>query len=100
MELRKDSNEVVVGYKDKTFKKSLTAIDLNWIAVEKLTAPMNVTAKIRSTQQPTEATITPIDEDRVKVEFDEYQKSIAIGQSVVYYDGDNVVGGGIIDTVE
>ena len=100
LELRKDTNEVVVGYKDKTFKKSLNAIDLNWISIEKLTEPMKVTAKIRSTQQPTEATITPIDNDTVKVEFDEYQKSIAIGQSVVFYNGDDVVGGGIIDSVE
>ena len=100
LELRKDTNEVVVGYKDKTFKKSLYAIDLNWISIDKLTEPMKITAKIRSTQQPTEATIIPIDEDRIKVEFDDYQKSIAIGQSVVFYNGDDVVGGGIIDSVE
>lgn len=100
LELRKDTNEVVVGYRDKTFKKILNAIELNWISIEKLTEPMKVTAKIRSTQQPTEATITPIDNDTVRVEFDEYQKSIAIGQSVVFYDDDKVVGGGIIDSVE
>ena len=100
LELKKDTNEVVVGYRDKTFKKSLTAIDLNWISIENLTEPMKVTAKIRSTQQPTEATITPVDNDTVRVEFDEYQKSIAIGQSVVFYNGDDVVGGGIIDSVE
>lgn len=100
LELRKDTNEVVVGYKDKTFKKALNAVELNWISIEKLTEPMKVTAKIRSTQQPTEATITPMDDDTVRVEFDEYQKSIAIGQSVVFYDNDKVVGGGIIDSVE
>lgn len=100
LELRKDTNEVVVGYKDKTFKNVLNAVELNWISIEKLTEPMKVTAKIRSTQQPTEATITPTGEDSVRVEFDEYQKSIAIGQSVVFYDNDKVVGGGIIDSVE
>lgn len=100
LELRKDTNEVVVGYRDKTFKNTLYAIDLNWISIDSLTEPMKVTAKIRSTQQPTEATIRPIDKDKVKVEFDEYQKSIAIGQSVVFYNGDDVVGGGIIDSVE
>ena len=100
LELRKDTNEVVVGYKDKTFKNVLNAVELNWISIEKLTEPMKVTAKIRSTQQPTEATITPTGEDSVRVEFDEYQKSIAIGQSVVFYDDDKVVGGGIIDSVE
>lgn len=100
LELRKDTNEVVVGYKDKTFKKSLTAIDLNWIYIDKLTEPMKVTAKIRSTQTPVDAEIIPVDDDCVKVVFDDYQKSIAIGQSVVFYSGDYVVGGGIIDSVE
>ena len=100
LELRKGTNEVVVGYKDKTFKKVLYAVDLNWISVENLSEPMSVTAKIRSTQQPTPATIVPCEDNKVRVEFDEYQKSIAIGQSVVFYDGDDVVGGGIIDSVE
>lgn len=100
LELRKDTNEVVVGYKDKTFKKSLVATELNWIATDNLTEPMKVSAKIRSTQQPTPATITPRPDGEVYVEFDEYQKSIAVGQSVVFYDDDIVVGGGIIDSVE
>ena len=55
-------------------------------------------AKIRSTQQPTPALIKPINENKVEVEFDELQKSIAIGQSVVFYDDDTVIGGGIIET--
>jgi len=100
LELRKDTNEVVVGYKDKTFKKTLKAVELNWISIDSLTEPMKVTAKIRSTQTPVDAVITPVGEDCVKVTFDEYQKSIAIGQSVVFYDGEYVVGGGIIDSVE
>ncbi len=100
LELRKDTNEVVVGYKDKTFKKSLKAINMNWIAVDGLDKEIRATAKIRSTQQPTEVTVRPVDEKSVKVVFDEYQKSIAIGQSVVLYDEDKVIGGGIIDSVQ
>ena len=100
LELRKDTNEVVVGYKDKTFKKSLKAINMNWIAIEKLDKEIKATAKIRSTQQPTDVTVKPMDEKSVEVVFDEYQKSIAIGQSVVLYDGDKVIGGGIIDSVQ
>ena len=99
LELKKDSNEVVVGYRDETFNKTLTAIELNWVAIEELTEPMNITAKIRSTQQPVPAVITPSDNGSVKVVFDDYQKSIAIGQSVVFYNGEYVIGGGIIDSV-
>lgn len=98
LELRKDTNEVVIGPADKTFKKELTAVNLNWIAFDKLENERKVYAKIRSTQQPTPITITPNGDD-VDVVFDELQKSIAIGQSVVFYDEDVVLGGGVIDQV-
>ena len=98
LELKKDTNEVVIGPADKTFKKELTAVNLNWIAFDKLENERKVYAKIRSTQQPTPVTITPNGDD-VDVVFDELQKSIAIGQSVVFYDEDVVLGGGVIDQV-
>lgn len=100
LELRKDTNEVVVGFADKTFKNSLVANKLNWIAIDKLTEEMNVTAKIRSTQQPVSVKIIPIGDDEVKVVFEDAQKSIAIGQSAVFYQDDVVLGGGIIASVE
>ena len=53
--------------------------------------------KIRSTQEPQKAILKRLD-DEVKIDFVEYQKSIAIGQSVVFYDNDIVLGGGIIDS--
>lgn len=100
LELRKDTNEVVVGFADKTFKNSLVANKLNWIAMDKLTEEMNVTAKIRSTQQPVPVKIIPVSNDEVKVIFEDPQKSIAIGQSAVFYQEDTVIGGGIIASAE
>ena len=100
LELRKDSNEVVVGYKDKTFKKSLNAIHMNWISIDSLDKEIKAQAKIRSTQQPVDVTVKPSEDNSVEVIFDDYQKSIAIGQSVVLYDGDIVIGGGIINKVQ
>ena len=100
LSLNKDTNEVVIGPADKTFKKSLTANDLNWIAIDKLEKARNVQVKIRSTQQPTNAEIIPISDNEVKVVFEDMQKSIAIGQSAVFYDGDTVLGGGVISAVE
>jgi tRNA-specific 2-thiouridylase len=97
LELRKDTNEVVVGAIDKTFKKSLVATNLNWIAIDKPKTEIKAQAKIRSTQQPTEVIVRPFNDD-IEVVFDEYQKSIAIGQSVVLYDNDKVLGGGIIES--
>ena len=100
LELRKESNEVVIGPADKTFKSQLTAVNLNWIGIENLSKEIKASAKIRSTQQPVPVTISPSENDSVKVIFDEMQKSIAIGQSVVFYDDDIVLGGGIIDKAE
>ena len=96
LELRKDTNEVVIGPADKTFKKSLIANDLNWIAIDRLKDAIKCQAKIRSTQQPTPVEIRPNGQDEVEVIFEDVQKSIAIGQSAVFYDGDRVLGGGVI----
>ncbi len=98
LELRKDTNEVVIGAADKTFKKSLVASDLNWIATDPIKTEIKAQAKFRSTQQPVGATLIP-ENDNVKVIFDDLQKSIALGQSVVFYDGDIVLGGGVIEQV-
>ena len=100
LSLDKDKNEVLVGPCDKTFKKSLIANDLNWIALDGISNPIKAQAKIRSTQQPVNVEIQPYADGEVKVIFEDMQKSIAIGQSAVFYDNDTVLGGGIIKSVE
>ena len=98
LQLKKDTNEVVIGPADKTFKKSLSAIKLNWVSIEKPNEEFRAKAKIRSTQIPVDVLVKPSG-DEIEVIFDELQKSIAIGQSVVLYKDDIVLGGGIIDKV-
>ena len=98
LSLNKDTNEVVVGPADKTFKKSLIATNFNWIAIDNLKEEIKVQAKIRSTQEPVNVIARPLEDDKVEVVFEDLQKSIAIGQSVVLYDGDVVLGGGVIDS--
>ncbi len=98
LELKKDSNEVVVGGKDDTMRDSLIAANLNWIPFDYLKTSLACQAKIRSAQQPSKASITPLENGNVLVKFENLQKSIAIGQSVVFYDGETVLGGGIIDS--
>jgi tRNA-specific 2-thiouridylase len=97
--LKKETNEVVIGPADKTFKKSLVAVNLNWIGIENLTEERKAQAKIRSTQQPVSVLLKPLTDGNVEVTFDELQKSIAIGQSVVFYDNDLILGGGVINSV-
>lgn len=99
IELRKDSNEVVVGFKDETLKDSLTAVKMNWIAFDALSKEIKCTAKIRSSQKAQPVLIRPVETGGVDVKFENMQKSIAPGQSIVFYDEDVVLGGGIIDEV-
>lgn len=89
------TNTVTIGKSEYLFANRLLAGDCNWIAVEKLTAPMRVTAKIRYGQKPQPATLFP-DENGTIVAFDEPQRAISPGQATVWYDGDTVVGGGTI----
>ena len=96
VELREKTNEVVVGFKDKTFSDTLTAHDLNWIAFDKPQPKFKCKAKIRSTQTPTDVEIKLINNDEIEVKFADMQKSIAPGQSIVLYDNNVVLGGGII----
>ena len=96
VELRADTNEVVVGFKDKTFSDRLIAEDLNWIAFDNLKDEIWCDAKIRSTQTPTAVHVKPLSEDKIEVKFDDMQKSIAPGQSIVLYERDTVLGGGVI----
>ena len=98
VELRKDSNEVVVAFKDDSLNKGLIANKITLSAIEKITEPIKCKVKIRSSQEPKEATIKAWGE-KITVEFDELQSPIATGQSAVFYDGETVLGGGIIESV-
>ena len=94
VELRKDTNEVVVAFKEDALNKGLIASGNNL----NLKSPVACKVKIRSAQEPQSATIKPY-ADKILVEFDELQNPIAIGQSAVFYSGETVLGGGIIESV-
>ena len=96
--LDKDKNEVVVGEADETFKNSLVAVELNWVSVAGLDEEIKATAKVRSAQTPVDVILKPVN-DTVEVKFVEPQQSLTTGQSVVFYQDDVLLGGGIIDEV-
>lgn len=91
-----DTGNVVLGGNDALFAFELTAERCNWISIPELTAPMTVTAKTRYSQRECAAVISPLPGGRVRAEFEEAQRAITPGQAVVFYDGEVVVGGGII----
>ena len=85
-----------MGTKDELYGRAFTASRLNWIAIKELKKPINVTTKIRYRHKEAEAVVAPLDEDRVFVNFKESQMAITPGQAAVFYDGDIVIGGGVI----
>jgi len=91
-----DSHKVVVGKDAELMSREMRAERLNWISVERLVGEMRVRVKIRHRHEPAWATLRADGEDRVVAVFDEAQRAITPGQSAVFYDGDEVVGGGWI----
>ena len=91
------TNSVTVGPRDALARDTLTASGVNWIAGTPPASGARVTAQIRYRHKEAPASITPVDNGRVQVKFDEPQIAVAPGQAVVFYDGEVVVGGGGID---
>lgn len=90
-------NTVALCPESGLYSKTLTASRANFITVEKLDRPARVSAKIRYRAPERPATVEQLSEDKLRIEFDEPQRAVTPGQSVVLYDGDYVVGGGVID---
>ena len=91
-----DSHRVEVGSDAELLSQDLHADRLNWISIAELTGPMRVEAKIRHRHEPAPATLTPGPDGTAHAHFDQPQRAITPGQSVVFYHGDEVVGGGWI----
>ena len=91
-----ENNTVVLGDEKFLFKNSATAVNCNFIAIDKLTGSMNVSVKVRYSQTEQSATIRPDDDGNVVVEFSEAQRAITPGQAAVFYSDDTVIGGGTI----
>jgi tRNA-specific 2-thiouridylase len=92
-----EKNAIIVGNKGELYRDELTASELNWIA-ERPTRPIKARARIRYLHKEAEATIVPLDENKVHIKFQEPQMAISPGQVVVFYDGEVVIGGGMIES--
>jgi tRNA-specific 2-thiouridylase len=90
------SHRVTVGADEELATSTLRARDLNWISIPSLSSSMRVRIKIRHRHEPAWATLSPAGPHEVVATFDEPQRAVTPGQSAVFYDGDEVVGGGWI----
>ena len=93
------ANTVTVGPNEALFSSALRAKDWNWFPFPALREPLRVTAKIRHSRSEIPATVYPEDGGFARVEFDSPQRAVTPGQTVVLYDGDDVVGGGTITDI-
>lgn len=91
------NNTIVVGPNGALYKDELIARKVNLISVSKLSRPLKADVKIRYKHKPGRAIVFPLDEEKFKVKFKQGQRAITPGQSAVFYNGDIVIGGGIIE---
>jgi len=99
-ELRQSDNTVVVCGSDELFGAVVFANNVNVIPFTHIDKPLRLKAKLRYRHPEQPATVWPLDEDTLRIQFDSPQRAITPGQAAVLYDGDIVVGGGTIQRVE
>jgi tRNA-specific 2-thiouridylase len=94
-----DANLVYVDDEEMLYNREFTCNEINLQKIEKLDSPVKAKVKIRYKDKGDPAIIEQVNNDEIKVTFNEPKKSITPGQSAVFYDGEDVIGGGIIQTI-
>lgn len=90
------THAIYLGHNADLFVSELIAGDWNWISIPALTRPTEYTAKTRYSRQEALVTAEPLSGGQVRLRFQEPQRAVTPGQFAVLYDGENVVGGGVI----
>lgn len=90
-------NTVTLSTDAELYSDTVTAHRINLLECDSLSSPERLSVKIRYRHTPSSATVTQTDDDTITVKFDEPQRAAAAGQSLVIYDGNTVVGGGVIE---
>ena len=96
LEIRPETNEIVVGPAESALTRTVRADQVNFMAIPDLTAPRRVWAKIRYNHRGAWCTVEKTGEDEILCTFEEPQRAVTPGQAVVLYEDDCVLGGGTI----
>jgi len=94
------NNTLVIGDDSSLYSSSFTVRQINLIACENLFQSQRLAVKVRYLQKEQPARVEQTGPDTIRVNFEEPQRAITPGQAAVFYDGDTVVGGGTIETIE
>lgn len=90
-------NQVIVGDRESVHSPDCTVTRTNWVSMAEPSAPIRAQVQVRYRTRPADATLVPLDNGRVKISFDEPLFGITPGQAAVWYDGDVLLGGGLIE---
>lgn len=90
-------NRVIVGDRESATQPDCTVARVNWVSIAEPTAPIRATVQLRYRSRPVPVTAIPLSGNRMKLVFDEPQFSVTPGQAAVLYDGERLLGGGIIE---
>jgi len=91
-----DNNRVTAGPAEDLLSSEFTVAQVNWIAFDDPQEPVRAEVRVRYRHTAAPATITPLENGRARIKFDEAQRAITPGQASVFYRGDEVIGGGWI----
>lgn len=96
LEIRPETQEVVIGKHEESLAISCKASKLNFMSVEDIKEPTEAFVKIRYNHKGVKALLTRTGEDEILCTFQEVQRAVTPGQALVFYDGERVMGGGTI----
>ena len=96
MQIERAKNQIIVGEADELESVKFTTKGVNWVAFDKPSMPVRAKVKVRYRHEPAPATIYPLPDNYARIVFDERQRAITPGQATIFYDGEEVVGGGWI----
>lgn len=97
LEIRPHTNEVVVGKKEELIKPETRVSHINWVSISPPDKPLNAIVKIRYRHRGLKAILNPLSDNEIFIKFNDVCEAVTPGQSAVFYDGDRVLGGGIIE---
>lgn len=97
LQIERAKNQIIVGGADELESTEFIARGVNWVAFDEPSEPVRANVKVRYRHEPAPATIHPLADVRARIVFDEPQRAITPGQATIFYDGDEVVGGGWIE---
>ncbi len=97
LEIRPESNEVVVGPKEALIRSETLVGRVNWVSIAPPEKPLEALVKIRYRHRGLRAVLNPLSHRKVFIKFIDVSEAVTPGQSAVFYDGERVLGGGIIE---